>query len=1622
MSNLHIKSIFVNHSLMRKLAFSTVLLFLFSIGKSQLLSWTPSFPTESTSSFVITMDATKGNQGLNNYGNTSDVYIHTGVITSASTSSSDWRYVKFNQNFNTPNASLQAVYLGANRWQFTINGGIRAYYGVPAGETILKIALLFRNGAGSAVQRNLDGSDMYIPISTSALDTRVTVPFKQPTYNPKPEPIVKAVGNNVAITGVCNLASTMNIYFNGTQVQTASNVTSISSSPGPVITTGGTQTIVVEAINGPTIARDTVKFFVPVPVNVAALPAGVRDGINYGPNGTSATLVLYAPGKSRVCVIGDLPGSNWDETATYQMNKTPDGNYWWININGLTPGTEYSFQYLINGNLAVTDPYVEKVLDPWNDRYITAATYPNLKPYPTGYTTGIVGILQTNASSYNWTVPNFVHPDKKKIVIYELLMRDFTANHNWATMIDTISYLKNLGINAIELMPVNEFEGNNSWGYNPDFYFAVDKNYGTSNDFKTFIDRCHANGIAVVMDIALNHSFGLSPMVQMYWDTVNSRPAANNPWFNPVAKHAFNVGYDFNHESLATRYFTSRVLEHWLVNYKIDGFRFDLSKGFTQNQTCDNNGNNCSVGGWSAYDASRINIWKRYYDTMQLKSPGSIPILEHFSDNAEETELSNYGFLLWGNMNNNYSQASMGYSSNSDLSYGLSVNRGWSNPHLITYMESHDEERVNFKNIMYGNSFNGYNVRDTNTAPKRLELAHAIMLTQPGPKMIWQFGELGYDTSINACQTGPNNNNCRTDPKPLRWGYFNDPERRNLYNVIGNLNRLRTNSVYNVLFSSNNIYYNLGGLIKYQILSLNGVGVVAMGNFDVATQSFPITFPYTGTWYNYLNPGSSNNFSATGGSQTITLQPGEYRVYTNQFVSLCNLNFSLNSGADTIRTCSTPYTLTAPSGYASYSWSGGSTNQSISVNSTGWYRCTVTSGSCNATDSVYVNFATGTPAVTAINGSVTPCVGNALSYTATVAAPSLTQSSSVGVRWTLPVGASITSANSDSSTITITYNAGFNGGTLSAAAKNSCGTLGTAYSITLKYLTPTPTAIISRTGNFNPCIGDTITYTVSIPAPTATQSTPANFRWTRPANTTVLQANVDSSSIQIRFDGGFAGGTISVAAVSSCGLVSTAVSTNLVFYLPPTPTAIIPRTGNFSPCVGDTITYTVTSPTPTATQGTPVRFRWTKPAGTTILLANADSSSIKIRYDAGFAGGTLSVAGVISCGAAGNTYTANLLLFLPPTPTAITPRTGNFSPCIGDTITYTVTSPTPTASQATPVRFRWTKPAGATILLSNTDSSSIQIRYDASFNGGILSVSGVTSCGIAGTAYSTNLLFYLPPTPTGITARTGNFNPCIGDTITYNVISPTPNPTQATPVRFRWTKPAGASILLSNADSSSIQIQYEAAFAGGTISVAGVNSCGIAGMTYTTTVYYLPPTPVSINSRSGNFNACIDDTISYTVVVPAPTGSERVASVYRWSLPANTSINNAAADSSRIQVKFLTGYTGGNISVAGQTTCGIIGTEKIQVLTSTGCSSGPSVPFTIVIMPNPTRSSFHLKTDTGSALPIQVRVMDILGRVYKKMTLIPGQTVAFGEDLPSGTYLVQALQGDKTKTMKVVKY
>jgi 1,4-alpha-glucan branching enzyme len=595
-----------------------------------------------------------------------------------------------------------------------------------------------------------------------------------------------------------------------------------------------------------------------------SLPADTKNGVTFLNNGTSAIVTLYAPLKKSVALIGDF--NSWTSTAT-PMKSTADGNTWWVQIDNLEPGKAYAYQFFVDDALKVADPYSEQVLDPDNDRYIDAVTYPNLPAYPAGKTSGIVSVMQSNQAVYQWkNTAGFTRPEKNNLIIYELLIRDFTAEHSYASTLTKLNYLSSLGINAIELMPVNEFEGNLSWGYNPSFYFAPDKYYGTKAALQNFIDECHGRGIAVILDMVLNHSFGQSPMVQLYFDKGINKPASNSPWFNVDATHPYNVGYDFNHEKQETKTFVKNVVKFWMQEYKIDGFRFDLSKGFSQRIAADD-------AAFSAYDASRVAIWKDYNNYIKSIDPKNFyVILEHFADASEEKVLAAEGMMLWNNLNYNMNEATMGYLGNSDFSWAFFANHGFSqSENLVNFVESHDEERTMFKNLTYGNSSGTYNVKDLTTALKREEMAAAFLFSIPGPKMMWQFEEVGYNVNIDF--------NGRTGNKPIHWEYIEQAQRKALYQAYFKFISLKK---HNAIFSSATTQYDLKGAVKHIKLTNANTTVVVVGNFDVVNQSASIDLGSSGTWF---EQGSSQPLTFSTTTYSKNLAPGEYHILSKSALS-----------------------------------------------------------------------------------------------------------------------------------------------------------------------------------------------------------------------------------------------------------------------------------------------------------------------------------------------------------------------------------------------------------------------------------------------------------------------------------------------------------------------------------------------------------------------------------------------------------------------------------------------------------------------------------------------------------------------------------------------------------------
>jgi hypothetical protein len=850
---------------MKRIALLLCVLAVYAYAQNPVYS-EPAFATKNDS-IVIYYDASLGNQALKDF--TGDVYAHTGLITKGSEDDGDWKYVWMawpGQGTPVNTAENKLTRISTNLYRLTI-GNIFDYYNCPQDTVILEMAFVFRNSTGTIVGKDVGDADIFLPLYEDVFSAAILSPSIASDYGePERSPMFVYQNDTEAINvivGANDVADHIKLFLNDSEVAANSGLDSLQYSLLPSAMSPGINYLYgIADKDGVYDTTESVCIAVHV-ANEAVRPSNIKDGITV--DGSSVSFSLFAPYKNYVYLIGDF--NDWKIDAAYQMKKdvrSADSTVFWITLDDM-PDSLIGFQYYVDGGIRIADAYSELILDPWNDRYISDVVYPDLKKYPHDKTDFPVGVVDMRQQPiFAWTDEEWVRPGKDDLVIYELLIRDFSYQHSYQSLIDKMDYFKDLGITAIELMPVCEFEGNESWGYNPSFYFALDKYYGTADKFKEFVNTCHENGIAVILDVVYNHATGQNPMVRLYNEGTYGAPTSANPWFNTVAKHPFSVFNDMNHESVHTKYMLDRANRFWLEEYHVDGFRFDLSKGFTQTNSGDN------VGYWGNYDQSRINILERMADRIWDVDPSAYIILEHFSDNSEEVVLSNYGMMLWGNGNHNYCEASMGYLGSSDLGVVYHGSRGWSWRHLVGYMESHDEERMMYKNKEYGNSNGSYNIKYEDIGLDRVELSAVFFLSLPGPKMFWQFGELGYSYSIDY--------NGRTGKKPIKWEYFDDPDRHDVYNLFSVMNYLRAN--YNVFGSANGVDLDVGNNVAAKRIKLSSdFNAVVMGNFDVVTQNITPAFHHGGIWYEYFQ---DDTVTVTDVNASISLAPGEYRIYTDQ--------------------------------------------------------------------------------------------------------------------------------------------------------------------------------------------------------------------------------------------------------------------------------------------------------------------------------------------------------------------------------------------------------------------------------------------------------------------------------------------------------------------------------------------------------------------------------------------------------------------------------------------------------------------------------------------------------------------------------------------------------------------
>ena len=791
---------------------------------------------------TIIFNPNEGNKGM---AGATKCYAHTGLITSASSSDGDWKNVVEGWRSNT--AKTQLTKDGTN-WKLVIPN-IYEYYNVPTTTEIKKIAFVFHDGAGGSKEgKTADGKDIFVELADKGLAVSINE-FAE----------ITSLNSKVTLTGNATVSASLTLKINGETVKTA---TGTQLTHEYTFSKQGNYNIEFTATSGAQTAKATAFTCVPNAPTKANRPAGIVNGIYYDKiNPTKVTLCTYAASKTEpaqnVFVVGDF--NKWQISNDYQLKQANDSAYFWIELTGLNPGQEYAMQYVVvraDGKVVrISDLYSEKVLHA-DDKWISGYK----SKYPT-QGDGYVTVLQTNKPTFKWSdaTLNFKRPNKNNLVIYELWIYDHTPSRNIKGLIDRLDYIEDLGVNAVELMPITEFDGNDSWGYSPNHFFALDKAYGTSDELKTFIDECHKRGIAVILDMVFNHATGLNPMNKLY---PYGTDLSKNPWFNATAPHSDNVYEDWNHDFVPTKTMFTRSLAYWLTEYKVDGFRMDLSHGLCGTKA------NTSVA----------NIKHYYENGVKAVSPDAYMILEHWGANmgSERPQLVNAGMMCWDNTTNAYYQTAMGWlKDGDDLS---SANKD----NYVTYCESHDEERAFFKAKQWGNG-------DLKTSEEaraaRVPLNMAFLTMLNGPKMFYHFAELGFDYSKYQNAQGKWGKNdygitsqlgadydCKMQAKYRPEAWMKAPHCRHAaFKTVGQTIQLRTRLMPEV-FEGNPTASSLGSGKSLRTIQW-GSNVFVAGNFGV-TGNQTVNVP-SGTWYNYFEQKKQT-------ATTITLAPGEYVILTGK--------------------------------------------------------------------------------------------------------------------------------------------------------------------------------------------------------------------------------------------------------------------------------------------------------------------------------------------------------------------------------------------------------------------------------------------------------------------------------------------------------------------------------------------------------------------------------------------------------------------------------------------------------------------------------------------------------------------------------------------------------------------
>lgn len=544
-------------------------------------------------------------------------------------------------------------------------------------------------------------------------------------------------------------------------------------------------------------------------------PATVKpapDGLVLGAAERGDNLVsfaLYAPGKRAVSVVGDF--NDWQRGAD-PLNVTEQG-VWWIEKQ-LEPGSHlYKF--------AVDDA---EIVDPYAHRLSYDAT-----PQ-----------IDVGAAPYEWGDSGWDRPPFQDLIIYELHVGDFAAPFNFASVIERLPYLQELGINAIELMPVAGFGGKPGWGYDPRFFMAPEQTYGSPEELKALIDGAHQHGIAIILDVVFAHTAQDHPFNQLY-------DYANSPWYGENDMSEPNqFGFPkLDQKKPDTKNFLNDVQNHWINEYHVDGFRYDYTRGI---------GFNMQDGVSFLTYAARQAMPNLYL--IAEESPESPPMVE-------ATELDAAWHVRFNYITKAILREGQYFDwdwNNADQWLALldAGNQGYTSPtQMVNYFESHDENRA----IAEVLDVEG---RTEDTARFKSALGATLLLTAPGVPMLYHGQEWGEATPK------------KSEHNPLHWDLLDGDAglglKSHYQSVIGHRRThpaLRSTNVAVDHRSAEN------KTLAFRRWNDEGDEVVVALNFGSGDQQIDVVFPSAGRWRDLISGDECDG----DGPCSVALGASQGRIY-----------------------------------------------------------------------------------------------------------------------------------------------------------------------------------------------------------------------------------------------------------------------------------------------------------------------------------------------------------------------------------------------------------------------------------------------------------------------------------------------------------------------------------------------------------------------------------------------------------------------------------------------------------------------------------------------------------------------------------------------------------------------